>query len=99
MNICFGIIKRMLGCCCVIDATLCVIEKLLQLTKESNMLELGGNWRQEDQMLNVYPKPGEILLGFLVHRHKTESEYLMCPRCHVVYDQKMSEMFDRVPFS
>ncbi|KAI5442270.1 hypothetical protein KIW84_011365 [Lathyrus oleraceus] len=55
------------------------------------------NWRKESQLLEVYPKPGESLLGFIVHCYKYETECLMCPRCGAVYNRELAEAFERIP--
>ncbi|KAI5430590.1 hypothetical protein KIW84_034977 [Lathyrus oleraceus] len=55
------------------------------------------NWRKEIQLLKVYPKPGESLLGFIVHCYKYGTECLMCPRCEAVYNRELAEAFERIP--
>src|ERR1044072_5831806 len=59
----------------------------------------GINWRQDNQLFRCYPKAGESLLGFLVRCHKGETKCLVCPRCSAVYDQKVAETFETVPFA
>ncbi|KAI5396454.1 hypothetical protein KIW84_062607 [Lathyrus oleraceus] len=55
------------------------------------------NWRKENQLQKVYPKPGENLLGFIVRCYKYEIECLMCPRCGAVYNRELAEAFERIP--
>ncbi|KAI5415292.1 hypothetical protein KIW84_040656 [Lathyrus oleraceus] len=55
------------------------------------------NWRKESQLLKVYPKPGESLLGFIVRCYKYETEGLMCPRCRAVYNRELAEASERIP--
>ncbi|KAI5448452.1 hypothetical protein KIW84_015749 [Lathyrus oleraceus] len=55
------------------------------------------NWRKESQLLKVYPKPGESLLGFIVRCYKYETKCLMCPRCRAVYNRELAEVFERIP--
>lgn len=55
------------------------------------------NWKKESQLLKVYPKPGESLLGFIMRCYKYETECLMCPRCGAVYNRELAEAFERIP--
>ena len=59
----------------------------------------GVNWRQDNQLFRCYPKAGESLMGFLVRCHKGATKCLVCPRCSAVYDQKVAETFETVPFA
>lgn len=54
------------------------------------------NWRKESQLLKVYPKPGESLLGFIMCCYKYEIECLMCPRCGAVYNRELAEALERI---
>ncbi|KAI5442214.1 hypothetical protein KIW84_011324 [Lathyrus oleraceus] len=55
------------------------------------------NWRKESQLLKVYPKPGESLLGFIVRCYKYEIECLVYPRCGEVYNRELAKAFERIP--
>ncbi|KAI5446298.1 hypothetical protein KIW84_014224 [Lathyrus oleraceus] len=49
------------------------------------------------QLLRVYPKPGESLLGFIVRCYKYGTKCLMCLRCGTVYNRELAEAFERIP--
>ena len=59
------------------------------------MRTLISTWRKKDEAIErneievVYPMVGEGLLEFL-HRYKVEdSEVMLCPRCSVVFDNRV----------
>ena len=64
-------------------------QRVVEAYERAQHARTQGNWRHESQLMKVYPKRREILLGILVCCYKFETKCLLCPRCGAVYDKEM----------